>query len=808
MTDPSVFKTPFMPGLESLFDYTSDAVVVYRAEREGEDFVLVGFNKAAEKIEKVTRDEILGRSVVEVFPGVKSFGLFEVFQRVWRTGNHEWHGPKKYEDARHEGWRENFVYKLPSGEIVALYRDISDQVLIERCLNATEKRYRDLVDLIPNGIAEIDVKGTHLLVNDAYCQCVGYSKDELIGRSVFDLPAFASAKVELSQFWQGAFNEQITPTPLQMRLIRQDGTMVDVAVYWNFKKDHDGAVIGLVVLMVDISGQRKTEEQQNLAFRILSESNRWGRKREKAKAFVEIIKNALDIESIGLRFRAGSHYPYYEQSGFSDAFLATESDLCLYEKEGQIVRGIDGHPCLVCLCGAVLYGRTDSKFPYFSQGGSFWTGSMSSLCSADFPIEISKTMRNRCGGFGYESIALIPIRDEVETIGLLQLNDHRKNKFTREMVQFLELIAAYIGVAVSRHDIQEELIDSKNRLNLAIKGARLGLWDWHVQSRQLHLSTEWSEILERPQVDVLDLALDRASWPDYLHPEDFAKIQEKILAHIGGKTDFFESEARVKGRDDWRWLAMRGKTNERDSAGKPIRVTGIAMDITSLKMAEEAIRAACKEREVLLQEIHHRVKNNFQVISSMLALRARAMQNKQITDVMDDAVGKMRAMALVHERLCRSKDLSKVNISLYVEELVEALRGMFDAPPERVSIKIDIDNVWFEIDTAMPVGLIMNELISNAVKYAFPSERSGEIVIRLQCVGPRKYELAISDNGVGMPEISVKRKFASQKTLGLGLVNILVEQLKGSLCLDVGGGVAYKIAFEEVNKSHLLKSTY
>src|SRR5208283_990691 len=131
---------------QSLFENMGNAVAVYKAEQDGEDFVLIDFNKAAEKIEQTSRSEVLGKSVLKVFPGVKEFGLFDVFQRVWRTGRSEYYPVSEYKDNRIHGWRENFVYRLPSGEVVAIYTDETERKKVEDELTESERKYRALIE--------------------------------------------------------------------------------------------------------------------------------------------------------------------------------------------------------------------------------------------------------------------------------------------------------------------------------------------------------------------------------------------------------------------------------------------------------------------------------------------------------------------------------------------------------------------------------------------------------------------------------------------------------------------------------------
>jgi PAS domain S-box-containing protein/putative nucleotidyltransferase with HDIG domain len=170
-----------------LFDNMSSAVAVYEAIDDGKDFIFKDFNKAGERIEKVNREDFIGKSVLEVFPGVKEFGLFKVFQQVWKAGKAQHHPVTLYKDERIIGWRENYVYKLPSGEVVAVYDDVTERKQAEDALREKEETIRAFVETSKDWIWSIDLKGIHTYSNPAVENILGYTLDELIGKSSLKL---------------------------------------------------------------------------------------------------------------------------------------------------------------------------------------------------------------------------------------------------------------------------------------------------------------------------------------------------------------------------------------------------------------------------------------------------------------------------------------------------------------------------------------------------------------------------------------------------------------------------------------------
>jgi PAS domain S-box-containing protein len=223
--------------------------------------------------------------------------------------------------------------------------------------------------------------------------------------------------------------------------------------------------------------------------------------------------------------------------------------------------------------------------------------------------------------------------------------------------------------------------------------------------------------------------------------------------------------------------------------GRPKIVLELFHDITDRKQAEDKIKASLKEKEVLLREIHHRVKNNLQVIYSLLNLQLGYIKDKHSIEVFEESRNRVRSMALVHEKLYQSENLSMIDFAEYIRSLASNLFRSYRANSSAITLKIHTGDVLLGIDTAVPCGLIINELISNSLKHAFPAGKEGEIRINLRSDNGT-FTLIISDNGVGFPK---DLDFRNAETLGLQLVTALVKQLKGTIELDRSGGTEFKI---------------
>lgn len=331
----------------------------------------------------------------------------------------------------------------------------------------------------------------------------------------------------------------------------------------------------------------------------------------------------------------------------------------------------------------------------------------------------------------------------------------------------------------------QALLDSTQNL------AHIGGWQWDVEKQTMFWTEEAYRIhdfeTEKPMPGAPEhIALSIECYLPEDRPAVLAAFQQCVKK--GQPYDLKFQFTTAKGRQLWvRTLAEPVLEN-----GKVIYVRGIIMDITSQKQAEEQIKASLKEKETLLQEIHHRVKNNLTVVSSLLGLQANSMNDKKLKAALTDSQNRVQSMSAIHETLYQSEDLSSIDMNVYLSKLSRAVAQNYTIG-NKIHLKIEAEKILIGAKQASPVGLIVNELITNSFKYAFPDNQGGDIKIIIQKIEDQ-IELEFADNGIGMPE---GLDWKNSKSLGLKLVTALVEnQLDGSIGMESKNGTKFTIKFD------------
>jgi PAS domain S-box-containing protein len=294
--------------------------------------------------------------------------------------------------------------------------------------------------------------------------------------------------------------------------------------------------------------------------------------------------------------------------------------------------------------------------------------------------------------------------------------------------------------------------------------------------------------------EVLDQSLE-----DILTPESYQylleRLPQKIQAYRSGDESMKFQTFRVdQVCKDGRTVPTEVVANIlTDETGNITGLLAVSRDITKRVEMEEEIQRSLQEKEMLLKEIHHRVKNNLMIIASLLNLQSRYIKDKKALSIFKESQSRANSMALIHEKLYRSTDLKRINFGEYIKTLSTDLFRTYVGDPSRVRLNIDVEDVMLDINTSIPLGLILNELVSNSLKHAFPDERTGEINVVFTLTND-EYQLKVSDTGIGFPP---DLDYRNTDSLGMQLVTSLTRQIDGELELDTTKGTEFSIKFKE-----------
>ncbi len=339
-----------------------------------------------------------------------------------------------------------------------------------------------------------------------------------------------------------------------------------------------------------------------------------------------------------------------------------------------------------------------------------------------------------------------------------------------------------------RQRMEAALRESEQRFRSAFHQAAVGIAHVAIDGRWLLVNQRLCDIVGYTLEE-----LQLLTFQDITHPDDLEadlKYVEEILAN---RIQTYSMEKRFFRKDNsivWVNLTV---ALMRESSTEPKYFISVIEDISERKHSQEQIKASLLEKEVLLKEIYHRVKNNLQVISSLLNLQSAYIQDKQDLAIFQQSQQRIASIALIHEKLYQSQDLARINFREYTLDLVASLFTAYEVNEDAIAVNINIDeDVLLGLDTAIPCSLIIHELISNSLKYAFPAGRNGSICIELNRSHDNNFILIVSDDGIGLPSDFDLKKIAS---LGLQLVDALTYQLAGAIKITGENGVECQLTF-------------
>lgn len=391
---------------------------------------------------------------------------------------------------------------------------------------------------------------------------------------------------------------------------------------------------------------------------------------------------------------------------------------------------------------------------------------------------IQKIIQNGTPKTQFETIALHKGGDQIDVkIHASALKDDDDK--LRTLVAFIENITLEKRI--------EQLFQTTEHM------AQIGGWEYNPHSNDLYWTDQVYRIHEVP----LDVEVSVEDAFDFYLPEDKQRIVELFESVMNEHSDY-DTEFRIKtGKGNIKWVRAMGRPVLRN--GKLLKIVGILADIDEQKAKREELNRRAEEKEVLLAEIHHRVKNNLAIISGLLELKSMEMDSEELVDVLKQSQLRIQSMAMIHEALYEANDFSSLNFSRFLENLIRTIQNVQGGKNKQIETAIHCDEtIKMDVNQAIPCGLIINEAVTNAYKHAFAPQEEGTIEVAIETSSEDEISVTINDNGVGFPDDFIKGK---AKSLGARMIRQLTTQLDGDLTLQNRDGAFVEITFTKSEKS-------
>lgn len=749
------------------------------------------------------------------------------------------------------------LYKKSQQNIINLEKEIQERARIEKELRASEDKFQKAFQINPDAIIISRLSdGVFLEVNDGFRKLTGYSYEDVVGKSSYDI-----------HIWKNPEDRKKLSDELKLK------GWID-----NFETEYclkDGSIcIGLMsagVIELDsekciLSITRDITESKQAEIKLMENQRKLAETNQLLQSVLDTVPSRIFWKDKNLTY-LGCNKPFANDAGHSspEELIGLNDYDITWKEQAELYRSDDmgiissGKPKLdyeepqTTPDGKQIWLRT-SKVPLrdVNQKIIGVLGSYEDITAkkvAEVALQESeeryKSLFNNnhsvmllietesgkivdanpaaCNYYGWsreeilnKKITEINILSSDEVLQEMELaRTQKRNRFffkhrlANGEIRDVEVFSGSVIIRSKNllysiiHDITDRIIvekalkNSEDRLNQAVRVSLIGIYDHDHINNILYYSPHQRMIFGLD----LEEEVTMQKYIETVHPDDRAMIGEAVKkAHDPKGDGLFDVEFRILKKDgSVRWISTRSQTyfTGKDDNDFPLRTIGAVIDITERKQFEKQLTDALKEKEILIREVHHRVKNNFQVIVSLLSLQSDLITDPVILNAFKESRNRIKSMALIHELLYQESNFESIDIKHYVQNLVDYLRRSYADTKSNFDISIDMEDIQIEIDTIIPCGLIINELISNSIKHAFPDGRDGEIHISFKKISMESYCLILRDNGIGIPK-NIDRR--NHKSLGMMLINTLTKQINGELYIESSDkGSEFRIIFKAKN---------
>lgn len=730
---------------------------------------------------------------------------------------------------------------------VSTARDISERKDKERSLQAPEEKFRSIYNSASDGIIIADPRSKRFLsMNVSMIRMLGISPDDVPDLSVADIHPAEALPYVASAFEQCARNEANYFDNIPM--LRKDGSVfiAEVSASWirledanylvgffrdvtkrrlaehairaseeNLQKIIDGSAA--VIFAKDLEGRYLFVNAQYMKLFHVTTSDILGKTdydifpADVAKAFQKTDAKALHAEKPieteeavpqddGIHNYISLKFPLHDKAGKPYAVCGIATDITERRRAEEEIRQAKefSEKLLRTANVIVLVLNIRGAVLQLNETGEITTGYRQEEIIGRSWFE-KVVPRDRYPAVWEEFLRLTERKVSVSAFinpivtksGEERIISWQNSTLTADG----GVVTVSFGIDITEKvGAEEALRKSEERLREAQQVAHIGNWELDLAQNRLYWSDEIFRIFE------VDQERFKASYEGFLcfvHPDDREMVHRAYQDSVRDRTPYFIVHRLLTRDGRIKHVQEIGETSY-DIDGRALRSFGTIQDITERNAIEDQLLVSLREKETLLKEVHHRVKNNLQIIASLLYFQSKKVTEPSSLVVLDEARDRLRSMILVHEKLYRSKDLTRVDIRDYVQTLLDQLRISYAKKIDNIVFQLEIAELRLPIEIALPVGMIINELITNIYKYAFPGDGKGDAFLGMDQTGGM-LRIDISDSGIGTP---AGIDLDQPTTFGLELVGNLVKQLNGSIEIERTPGTRYAISIPVSEDNH------
>ncbi|MFP4364713.1 MAG: PAS domain S-box protein [Spirochaetia bacterium] len=756
-----------------IIENANDGIVL--TDEEGKILV---WNPAQESITGKHSDEVIGKYLDEIQtqlapPERKNkrtvSSYKEMMRNFFRTGNAPWlNKPLVNKIQREDGsirFVESIIFTIgteKSFRTCSIMRDITEREHQAEMLRQNEEKYRQLVENLEEGIGIVNNNEEILFVNPAFSRICGYAKEDLIGKKITE---FITEDNQDKIKKETETRKQGKSSTYETEIIRKDGENRFLRVHAAPYRSDKAKIEGTLGLVQDVTEQRQKQTLIEKYVRILAKQKDESNALQKASLAV--------LEQTDFKHTAQTIFELAKnQTGAASGYVAlltddgNENKVLFLDSGGMKCTVNPELPMPIRGLRELSYSQkrvvVDNDFM-----NSDWVGFMPE------------------GHMRLNNVLFSPLPIKNQIVGIIGLAN-KPTGFTAEDEKITARFGEIAAIALKNSRILEELKVSEERFDLVSQATKDGIWDWNIETGEVFYSAGYTAMLGYTQEEFSNLI---ETWKASLHPDDAEQVLQVNNGCINGETDTFEVEYRLKQKNgNYMWVLGRGIAAKRGSSGKATRMIGTHVDINQNKEDQKKIEQLLKEKDMLLKEVHHRVKNNMFIISSLLSLQSNIIVNPSAKEALKEADSRVKSMQKVYQQLYNSDSYQSIELSRYINDLLVNIKETYQN--HKINIKSKSKKLEIGVKDAVPLGIIVNELVTNAVKYAFPRQKEGTIEVNLSSEEKTAYQLIVSDNGIGIPS---NIDLEHPKSFGLSIVTALVTQLDATIQVSTNNGTTVQI---------------